>query len=59
MKNTTKPRYLKFDKKLVPIVKGQNTSCFPQEKFPRIKGIDDNGKPCILIDCSFLIVVDK
>lgn len=33
----------------VPFAPGCKASSFPEEMFPRIKGKDENGKPCIFI----------
>ena len=33
----------------VPFAPGCKASSFPKEKFPRVEGKDENGKPCIYI----------
>jgi hypothetical protein len=33
----------------VPFAPGCKASSFPEEMFPRIKGKDEKGKPCIFI----------
>jgi hypothetical protein len=52
MKTKTKSKYYLLSSAngmKVPFTPGCKASAFPEEMFPRIKGKDENGKPCIFI----------